>query len=265
MGFGFFSGIENAQPGGARNHIAAGIHKLLCHKIEAAYNHKREPVVETVFEVQESQNLDGSPHSTQPPGSMVIYYEKMNREMALGNLKGFLMAITGIEQIDENLTNYCVGPNQPLAGRIVWCRTTEKPLGQGRQQNPAFAGQPARMWPVHEWMPDQTQQPMQTPAFQQPAAQPGGFTTPTAPAQPASATFTQPAPAAPMPNSPFGAPQPAAQPQLAPQMPQPQIMPQGFQPPGQPAPQATQPPAATQPPVNPAGIQPQPLTPWRSV
>jgi hypothetical protein len=255
---GFFNGIESAQPGGARNHIAAGIHKLLCHKIEAAYNHKREPVVETVFEVQESQNLDGSPHSTQPPGSMVIYYEKMNREMALGNLKGFLMAITGIEQVDENLTNYCVGPNQPLAGRIVWCRTTEKPLGQGRQQNPAFAGQPARMWPVHEWMPDQNQQPLSAPA---PAA-PAGFTTPTAPAQPAPATFTQPAPTpapAPMPNSPFGAPA-AQQPAPAPQTPafqQPAAMPPMQPPAGQPA--------AAQPPVNPGAVQPQPLTPWRSV
>jgi hypothetical protein len=250
-----YHGIETAI-GTNRNYIGEGQYELLCQSNQETENHLKEVVFEATFQVIQSSN------PSQPPGSIVTFYQKMNKSSALNNLNKYLAGLGNKDQseINHDFVAYILSREQPGANRRVYCIGSPKIIGKNNPQNPA-----GKEWTVYDWYPIPDQQPLVVPigfssqAQQQQFNQPAQFSPPMQPHQPAQ--FRPPM----QPQQPQ---QPPMQPPMQPSMPpmqQPAQFSSPMQPPMQQPQQQVVPGGFTIPQGSPPSPMPQPqvLTGWK--
>jgi len=109
-----FDGIEKASSTNGSNYIKKGLHTLKILSLREKKGFKGESAI-AEFEVVES-----TAHET---GSEVVWVLNFTNqpEMSLGNLKGFLAAVTGVEEdkVDSKGAARAFSKDQPLAGVLV--------------------------------------------------------------------------------------------------------------------------------------------------
>jgi hypothetical protein len=141
-----FDGIEDAQVGQGGVYFLPGIYKVRILKCITLKSRKREDLFIVECEVIESDVPE------RKPGSKASWIVNFKQDAALGNIKGFIAAATGIDpgdtaRVNEEVTldvcEYAVSDENPLAGSVLGLVAVNKKTRAGTD------------FTLHMWEPDQ--------------------------------------------------------------------------------------------------------------
>ena len=117
---GMLGGIKEAQATEGGNYIQPGLFVLSVDVLKGITSRKGDEMFVSEFGVIESTN------EKQPPGSHVSWLANLRHDAALGNIKSCLMAITGLDEIDDDDAEEAIDEEKnPLHGKFVKCEATE--------------------------------------------------------------------------------------------------------------------------------------------
>lgn len=122
---GMFDGIENAQSFDSGVYPEPGVYELQINRCLGKPD--RFGVKMFIAELK----ILASTNPLRPPGTSMSWIVKLNKDPALGNIKGFMEQAMkcwcvdtgkGLQavQIDSATSEAIVGPSQPLAGVTIW-------------------------------------------------------------------------------------------------------------------------------------------------
>ena len=117
-----FEGIEEAQVGQGGVYFLPGKYVAKILKCITLKSRKREDLFIVECEVVESDVPE------RKPGTRASWIVNFKQDAALGNIKGFIAAANGInpgtedlvrEEVDSEVCEYSVSPENPLAGILI--------------------------------------------------------------------------------------------------------------------------------------------------
>lgn len=122
MGSGMFKGVGSASVSQTGVYFIPGNYVVTIKKVFTMRSRKKDDlfIVEAVID---QSNVPERPH-----GSKASWVVNFKNDAALGNIKGFIAAVNGIdpsdekavnEQVDEDTCEYVVGDDNPLEGKQV--------------------------------------------------------------------------------------------------------------------------------------------------
>ena len=121
---GVFGGIDKARASGSGRYFVPGLYKLEVKELKVIPSQQKSTdFFVATFEIlsyQQHASMDGKPEFAS--GEEVTWLVDMDQKSALGNIKGFGLALlpgSKDEDITEEVMEGMIGPEQPGSGVIV--------------------------------------------------------------------------------------------------------------------------------------------------
>lgn len=133
-----FKGIDNANPQQSSDYFRGGRYLAQVNKFKVHKND--EDLIHYIFEMTILKVLDPSEAAKEPGGPHGVGHEvswvmAKHKKPTMPNLKGVLMAITGVpkEEVDMKFCAALASSSQPLAGMVVeWANKVITTKGAGK-------------------------------------------------------------------------------------------------------------------------------------